>query len=262
MAKPDDEDDTEARDADEGERDDASSADAIDEDGDHEEASDPDDGEPAAKAPSRDKEEEDDEGDEDDDEDDDEGDEEDDGPVIPPGPPRKSRLWLAGIIVVLTLVLDLWSKSWAWHNLREGEAVTVIENWFYFEFGFNTGSAFSLLRDAAWARATFIGVTLIAVAYMTRLAMTLPTKWASAFVAVALVSGGALGNLHDRLVRVTEIRGEERYGVVDFIKIYYWPERVWPTFNVADIALVVGVGLLLIFLTRHSDVLDAQKKKT
>jgi signal peptidase II len=47
--------------------------------------------------------------------------------------------------------------------------------------------------------------------------------------------------------------------VVDFIKVYYWPDKVWPTFNVADIALVVGVGLLFIFLTRHGDALDPPK---
>ncbi len=172
------------------------------------------------------------------------------------GPSRASRLWLVAIVTVLVLVADLWSKSWAWENLRDAPGVPVIENWFYYEFGFNTGSAFSLLRDTAWARATFIGVTVIAVLYMTRMALTLPTRWGSAFVAVALVCGGALGNLHDRLFRIMEIRGEERYGVVDFIKVYYWPDKVWPTFNIADVALVVGVGLLLIFLTRHGDALD------
>lgn len=173
------------------------------------------------------------------------------------GPSRASRLWLVVALTAISLILDLWSKSWAWENLREGPGVTVVENWVYYEFGFNTGSAFSLLRDASWARVTFIGVTVIAVLYMARLAMTLPTKWASPFIAVALVSGGALGNLHDRLVRIMEVRGEERYGVVDFIKVHYWPDKVWPTFNIADVALVVGVGLLLVFLTRHGDALEA-----
>lgn len=174
------------------------------------------------------------------------------------GPSRASRLWLVAIVAAIVVALDLWSKSWAWDNLRDAPAVPVIENWLYYEFGFNTGSAFSLLRDTAWARVTFIGVTVIAVLYMARMAMTLPTRWASAFVAVAFVSAGALGNLHDRLFRIMEIRGEERYGVVDFIKVYYWPDKVWPTFNIADVALVVGVGLLLVFLTRHGDVLDGK----
>lgn len=176
-------------------------------------------------------------------------------------PPRKPRLVLAAVVATITLALDLWSKSWAWHNLREGKTVTVIDNWFYFEFGFNTGSAFSFLRDASYARVVFILVTLLALGYMVKLALTLPTRWRVAYVAIAMVAGGAMGNLHDRLVRVMELRGEDRYGVVDFIKIFYWPDKPWPTFNVADIALVVGVGLLFIFLSKHGDEADGKKAK-
>lgn len=173
--------------------------------------------------------------------------------------PRRKRIVLLSIVAAITLGLDLWTKAWAWQTLREGKTVTVIKDWAYFEFGFNTGSAFSFLRDASYARLVFIVVTILALAYMVKLARTLPTKWASAYVAIALVSGGALGNLHDRLVRVMDVRGEDRYGVVDFIKVYYWPNQPWPTFNVADIALVFGVGLLFIFLTRHGDAIDAAK---
>ena len=175
------------------------------------------------------------------------------------GPSRQTRIIELSIVVALVVGLDLWTKAWAWDALREGQVITVIENWFYFEFGFNTGAAFSFLRDGSYARMTFIGVTLFALLYMARLAATLPTRFRSAFVAVALVTGGAVGNLHDRIFRMMELRGEMRYGVVDFIKVYYWPGKVWPTFNVADVALVVGVGLLFIFLTRHGDALDAAK---
>lgn len=167
---------------------------------------------------------------------------------------------LAVVIAAVTVALDLWSKAWAWDNLREGESVTVIDNWAYFEFGFNTGSAFSFLRDASYARVVFILVTLLALGYMVKLALTLPTRWKSAYVAIAMVAGGAMGNLHDRLVRMIELRGEMRYGVVDFIKVFYWPEKPWPTFNVADIALVAGVALLFIFLTKHGDAVDAKKE--
>jgi signal peptidase II len=164
------------------------------------------------------------------------------------------------VSAAVVLAADLWSKAWAWANLREGKTVTVVENWLYFEFGFNTGSAFSFLREAEYGRALFIVVTLVALAYMARLAATLPTRWPSAYVAIALVSGGALGNLHDRLFRQMDVRGEVRHGVVDFIKVFYWPDKPWPTFNVADIALVVGVGLLFIFLTRHGETIDAAKR--
>ncbi len=179
-------------------------------------------------------------------------------PAAPPGPPRQSRLIQVGVVTALVVIADLWSKAWAWGRLKEGDPITVIDNWFYFEFGFNTGSAFSLGRDAGWARMAFIAVTILALLYMARLAMTLPTRFGVAFVSVSMVAGGAIGNLHDRLFRLMEIRGEVRHGVVDFIKVFYWPGKVWPTFNIADVALVVGVGLLLVFLTRHGDALDAE----
>lgn len=177
-------------------------------------------------------------------------------------PSRKQRLIETVVVMAITLALDLWSKAWAWENLRNPLVKKeIIKDWFEFEFGFNTGAAFSFLRDASYARMVFIGVTILALIYMGRLAWTMPTKFRTAFMAVALVAGGALGNLHDRLVRQLDIRGtgELQYGVVDFIKVHYWEGKVWPTFNIADVALVVGVGLLFIFLTRHGDALDGKK---
>ena len=176
-------------------------------------------------------------------------------------PSRKQRLIETPVVMVATLILDLWIKAWAWENLRNAPGKTVIENWFYFEFGFNTGAAFSFLRDASYARMVFIGVTVLALLYMARLAWTMPTKHRTAFMAVALVAGGALGNLHDRLIRQMDIRGELQYGVVDFIKVFYWKSKPWPTFNIADVALVVGVGLLFIYLTRHGDAATAKDEE-
>lgn len=177
-----------------------------------------------------------------------------------PGPSRARRLWTVAIVAAVLLAVDLWSKQWAWDHLREGATEVVIDGWVYFEFGFNTGSAFSLLRDASWSRLLFIGITFLALVYMGHLARTLPTRFGSAFIAIAMVASGALGNLHDRFLRTMMIGDQERYGVVDFIKVYYWKGKPWPTFNVADVALVAGVLLLLLFLLRHGDVLDAEAK--
>jgi signal peptidase II len=178
----------------------------------------------------------------------------------PVDPPRAGRLWLTAGVLVVLLVLDLVTKQWAWDNLRTGDVRTIVDGWVYYEFGFNTGSAFSLLRDASWSRMLFIGITFLALLYMGNLARTLPTRFGSAFVAIGMVASGALGNLHDRFLRTMLIDGVERYGVVDFIKVFYWKGKPWPTFNVADVALVGGVLLLLWFLLRHGDVLDAQAK--
>ncbi|MCA9698716.1 MAG: signal peptidase II [Myxococcales bacterium] len=172
-------------------------------------------------------------------------------------PSRASRLFLVGIICVLILALDLWSKQWAWDNLRDKPAVEVIEGFFYLKFGFNTGAAFSFLRDESWARRFFITVTFLALAYMGWLAWKMPLSRRYGFIAVGLIAAGASGNLHDRFVRTDQVwtNGEfvERYGVVDFLQFYYpWnPDKYWPIFNVADTALVCGVFLLLIFLHFH-----------
>ncbi len=167
-------------------------------------------------------------------------------------PSRTHRLLLVAALMIVVLTLDLVSKAWAWNTLRS-ETIQIIPDVFHLEFGFNTGSAFSLLRDESWARGFFIVVTVFALGYMARLALTLPTRWPSGFFAIALIAGGALGNLHDRLFRVLEELGEARYGVVDFVRVKYWPGKWWPTFNVADAALVAGVLLLLLYLHRHGE---------
>jgi signal peptidase II len=90
---------------------------------------------------------------------------------------------------------------------------------------------------------------------MARLALTLSTRASSGFVAIGLIASGALGNLHDRFVRVFM----DQYGVVDFIVVYYWPGKRWPAFNIADAALVAGVLLFMIYLRRHGDPASPEK---
>jgi signal peptidase II len=180
-------------------------------------------------------------------------------------PSRNSRLIVVAIVFVLSLALDLWSKAWAWDNLRQVDHVEVIEHVFYLKFGFNTGSAFSFLRDEAWARYFFITVTFLALGYMGWLAWRMPTKRLYGFVAVGLIAAGAAGNLHDRFFRVMEVwwNGQqvERHGVVDFLQFYYnySAGKYWPIFNVADSSLVCGVGLLLVYLHFHGAEDEAGK---
>jgi signal peptidase II len=185
--------------------------------------------------------------------------------VTDTAPSRATRYVLVAVVFAATLWLDLWSKQWAWDTLRDGEPVTVIEHVFYLNYGFNTGAAFSLFRDAEWARAFFIVMTFVALLYMGWLLKTMPTKRAYGFAAVAMIAAGAVGNLHDRFVRVDTVsvngKFSEHHGVVDFLQFYYQWEGAadcqpgfencgayWPIFNVADSGLVAGVFLLLIFL--------------
>ena len=173
---------------------------------------------------------------------------------VSPEPGRRRAVVAASVAGLAFLILDLATKSWAWNTLREGPRVTVIKQWFYFDFSFNTGSAFGFLRGHDFSRPLFIVITLATVVYMAALVRKLPTERLYGFVAIGFILGGALGNLHDRLLRQIDIRGTMTHGVVDFIQVFYMRNQPsWPNFNVADMALVVGVALLVPFLLFHAN---------
>ncbi|MDD3609614.1 MAG: signal peptidase II [Halothiobacillaceae bacterium] len=140
-------------------------------------------------------------------------------------------LWLA----VFVLILDQISKwaATAWLSYAEPVPVMPLLNMTLLH---NTGAAFSFLASAGgWQRWFF---TLIALAISIALVIwlwRLPARERLTGAALALVLGGALGNLIDRVL----------YGyVVDFIDVYYGSWH-WPAFNIADSAITVGVALLL-----------------
>jgi len=173
---------------------------------------------------------------------------------VSPEPGRRRAVVAASVAGLAFLILDLATKSWAWNTLREGPRVTVIKQWFYFDFSFNTGSAFGFLRGHDFSRPLFIVITLATVVYMAMLVRKLPTQRLYGFIAIGCIIGGALGNLHDRLIRQMLFNGELKHGVVDFIQIYYAQgSPAWPNFNIADVALVVGVILLIPFLMFHAE---------
>jgi signal peptidase II len=169
-----------------------------------------------------------------------------------PQPSRRSRIVLTLVVLAITLAIDLWTKAWAWENLRRARPIMVIDPLLEFAFSFNLGAAFGFLNSASWSRVFFIVVTVLALVYMGWLALSLPTRHRYGFVAVGLIAAGAAGNLHDRLMRAND---GGHYGVVDFIKINYPWGGSWPTFNVADMLLLFGVVTLLIFFRREADEL-------
>ena len=140
-------------------------------------------------------------------------------------------LWLSALV----LVLDQGSKLLAEARLVFLEPVPVLP-FFNLRLAYNTGAAFSFLSNAGgWQRWFFAGISVlvvgILVVWMRRLK---PEQWPLA-LAFALIVGGALGNLIDRLVH-----GH----VIDFLDFYYSTWH-WPTFNMADSAIVLGAALLL-----------------
>ncbi len=139
------------------------------------------------------------------------------------------------ILSAAIIVLDQLSKAWVLVNLQEYQ-VQVIWPVFNLTLVYNTGAAFSFLADAGgWQHYFFVtvaaGVSLALIFWLKRLPAG--ERWVA--WALALVIGGALGNLADRLVH-----GK----VVDFLQ-WHWQSYYWPTFNVADMAITAGVLLLL-----------------
>jgi signal peptidase II len=140
--------------------------------------------------------------------------------------------WLA--LSAGVVALDLATKAWvsSVFHLGESRVVTPFFNWV---LAHNTGAAFSFLADAGgWQRWFFTAITVvISVALVAMLRRSGDKPLVAA--AFALVLGGALGNLYDRLTLGY---------VVDFIQVhgggYYFP-----AFNVADSAITIGVALLL-----------------
>lgn len=147
---------------------------------------------------------------------------------------QRYAAWLA--LAAGVVALDLWTKYLAMANLELFRPVPMT-GWFNLTLAHNTGAAFSLLAEGGgWQRWFFIvvasGISVFLLGWLWRL----PLAARALPVALMLVLGGAIGNLIDRI----------RFGyVVDFIDLHYagWH---WPAFNLADSAIVVGVGLMLL----------------
>ena len=136
------------------------------------------------------------------------------------------------IIIIFSFFLDLLTKNYALNNLIINHSLSI-NNFLNFTLAFNYGAAFSFLSDAGgWQRWFFIAfsfIVIIIISYMMIYDDNSP------YIAFSFVIGGALGNLNDRII----------YGyVIDFIEVYY-DTFYWPIFNIADVAISIGVILLL-----------------
>ena len=144
-------------------------------------------------------------------------------------------------VVILALPLDQISKMLVDSRLAHGERLSIIDGFFYITHARNPGAAFGLFggvpsdsRLFAFALVSLIAILAIA-AFYHRLA---PGDRIQS-LGLSLVLAGAAGNFIDRIWR-----GE----VIDFLHVRLWGGYAWPDFNVADSAIVVGVGLLMLEL--------------
>ena len=141
-------------------------------------------------------------------------------------------LWLAAAV----LAADQLSKFAIERSFAFGERLAIVPGLFDLTLVYNRGAAFSFLANAAgWQRWFFTALGLGAAGFIVWLLARHGSQRLFAF-ALALILGGAIGNVIDRIVR-----GQ----VVDFLLVY-WQRFHWPAFNVADSAITVGAVLLIV----------------
>ncbi len=153
------------------------------------------------------------------------------------GHPRRAAL--LALVATVTLLADLGSKVAVVAKLEDVDAapVKLLGGLLYLVHTRNTGAAFSL---ASGFTVVLTAIAIGVVAFIVRTARRLySTGWA---VSLGLILGGAMGNLVDRLFRAP---GPMRGGVVDFLALLDPYQPPWPVFNLADSALVVGVGIAI-----------------
>lgn len=132
------------------------------------------------------------------------------------------------LVALLVVVIDQLTKYYVVMHFAVGESVPVIENIFHWTFILNPGAAFGMLEGSRWLF-VLIAVAVVSGVWFMRQEIVRSGKLAC--YGTALFAGGAIGNLIDRTLNGV---------VVDFFDF-----RIWPVFNVADIAICTGVGLII-----------------
>jgi signal peptidase II len=154
---------------------------------------------------------------------------------------RPVLLLISGIVVLL----DRLSKDWIVAHIRPGAGIIIIPRVFRLSHVLNTGAAFSLLENLPpnGVRLGLIAFSVLAVLVVFAMLWRTGRTLSLTSVALALILGGALGNLYDRV---------RFHHVVDFLEVriihYHWPD-----FNLADSAIVIGACLLFIEIFRSTE---------
>lgn len=161
---------------------------------------------------------------------------------------KKDIFWKLGYLAIAggIFMVDQVTKAWAVRTLRNGNDISVIPGFLNFAYAQNTGVAFSMLDDHGDAgRFGLSVVAFIAAGLVLYFFWRTPRTDDRVLGALALLLAGIVGNVADRM----------RLGfVIDFIDVQFGSWH-YPTFNIADMAIVLGAGLMIIdmFLTRKSE---------
>ena len=142
------------------------------------------------------------------------------------------------LLALLVVLLDRWTKRLVAARIGMYTHIQIIPGFFRLTHTENTGAAFSLFADSPshWKTVLLIGFSMIAMVIVSVLLWKQTRALTITGIALSLILGGAVGNLWDRLASGR---------VVDFL-LFYVKRYQWPVFNLADSAIVVGAGLLVI----------------
>ena len=161
----------------------------------------------------------------------------------------KNKWVLLAALSILVLILDQSTKSLIMASIPRNESVQVIQGFFNIVHLQNPGGAFGFMSNgySDIKRLFFVAGTLIAATLLIVLFRKLPQEYSLLRAGIALILGGAAGNVIDRI----------RYGrVVDFLD-FFWKDFHWPAFNVADSLVCVGTAILVWVIIREEKTADA-----
>ena len=147
------------------------------------------------------------------------------------------------LIALVVVVFDRWTKHMVAQRIRALQHIQIIPGFFRITHTENTGAAFSLFADSTgpWKTGLLIAFSVIALVVVSVLLWKNHHAHVVTGIGLSLIMGGALGNLWDRVARGR---------VVDFL-LFYVKRYQWPVFNLADSAIVVGAGLLMLEILFH-----------
>ncbi|MDU4959830.1 MAG: signal peptidase II [Sporomusaceae bacterium] len=140
------------------------------------------------------------------------------------------------LLAAIVVIFDQWSKFYVQTHMHLGMSIPLVENVFHLTYVLNPGAAFGMLEHRT---SFFIMVAALLVAAVVYFYPRIPPGYVLLRTGMGLQVGGAIGNLIDRV--------KTGY-VVDFFDF-----RIWPVFNIADIAIVSGVGMIIFSILRAQD---------
>ncbi|MAY79388.1 MAG: signal peptidase II [Deltaproteobacteria bacterium] len=172
--------------------------------------------------------------------------------------------WMMAMAIIW-LVVDQVTKIWVVNNIAyRSKGITVIDGFFDIVHAQNSGAAMGFLNDYEHRMLVFAVFTVIALGVLAQMYREIPADDRFQSIALGLVFSGAIGNAIDRI---------HKQSVTDFLRVYTEHETLkpwlaenigwteWPSFNVADAAIVVGLGMFIwffAFLQEDEDELEPE----